>query len=437
MTYRLRALLLDDAPGPAASAVPPSIVLISIDTLRPDHLAAYGYQRPTSPNIDALAASGVLFENAFSTASWTLPAHASMLSGVTPYRHGAIASSTRIRDDVPLLAELLQARGYHTTAFVNAPFVSRSYGFARGFDRFEQRFESRRRDLTERHQQVLAGLALLQPPFFLFVHYMDVHSPYRPPQEFNRFAQDKRALAVLKDGGQRSFVEAQQEIRAGRLHVSPEDGQRLADLYDGEILAMDAKIGELVTALRARFPAAIVVLTSDHGEEFLEHGGLGHGATLYDEVLRVPLIVAGPGVVPGVRVPAMVSLLDIVPTVLDWLGAPQPDGLEGGSLAALLVGRAAGGPRKAALALHTASHDGSLALRGVRDEQHKLIRDDHSGTDELFDLVHDPAERHSLALVARDEKLEQALAQLGVAETVAAPRPDAATVESLKALGYL
>jgi len=111
-------------------ARPRNVVLISIDTLRADHLGAYGYERTTSPNIDALAAEGVLFENAVSPSSWTLPAHATLLSGVSPYRHGAVTSATRIRDDVPLLAELLQARGFHTVAFVNAPFVSRAYGFA-------------------------------------------------------------------------------------------------------------------------------------------------------------------------------------------------------------------------------------------------------------------------------------------------------------------
>jgi arylsulfatase A-like enzyme len=133
----------------------------------------------------------------------------------------------------------------------------------------------------------------------------------------------------------------------------------------------------------------------------------------------------------------MVSLLDVVPTLLDWAGAPPPGGLEGGSLASLLVGRAAPGPRKSALALHTASHDGSLALRGVRDEQHKLIHDDHAGTDLLFDLVKDPAERQSLAPAERDEKLAQALARLRVPEAVDAPQPDPETVKSLKALGYL
>ena len=421
----------------------PNVVLISIDTLRPDHLGAYGYERATSPHIDALAASGVLFENALSPSSWTLPAHASLLSGSSPYRHGAVAATARIRDDVPLLAELLRAAGYRTAAFVNAPFVGRNYGFARGFERFEQRYERKRRDVAERHRQVLEGVAGLEPPFFLFVHYMDVHTPYRPPKEFNRFARDRRSSAVLKDIGEKSVLELQRAARAGRLRVSDADRDRLVDLYDGEILAIDAKIGELLDELRERFPGTIVILTSDHGEEFLEHGGLGHGETLYEEVLRVPLIVAGDGVASGARIDTMVSLLDVVPTVLDRVGVVPPATLDGRSLrAALRAGRDASdagtGGAGATLGLHTASHDGTLSLRGVRAPARKLLRDDRSGTVELYDLRSDRGEHRNLAPAAHDERLERALAALGTAEpSVAAPAPDAETVEALKALGYL
>lgn len=419
----------------------PNVVLISIDTLRADHLRAYGYQRKTSPNIDALAASGVLFENALSPSSWTLPAHASLLSGVSPYRHGAVAATARIRDDVPLLAELLGAQGYHTAAFVNAPFVGRDYGFARGFETFEQRFEKRRRDVAERHQQVLDGVAALEPPFFLFVHYMDVHTPYRPPKEYNRFARDRRSSAVLRDIGELSVLGMQRAAREGRLRVSEADRDRLIDLYDGEILAMDAKIGELITALRTRFRDTIFILTSDHGEEFLEHGSLGHGETLYEEVLRVPLIVTGDGIAAGARVATMVSLLDVVPTVLERVGLAPPSPLDGRSLLATLrAGRdeAAGAGEEPVLGLHTASHDGTLSMRGVRAPARKLLRDDRNGTVELYDLQADPAERRNLAPAAHDQRLEQALAALGAAApSVAAPEPDPETVEALKALGYL
>ncbi|MEW6269088.1 MAG: sulfatase [Thermodesulfobacteriota bacterium] len=415
-------------------ASPPNVVLISIDTLRPDHLGAYGYARPTSPNIDALAARGVVFENAFSPSSWTLPAHATLLSGVSPYRHGAVTSATRIRDDVPLLAETLAARGYHTAAFVNAPFVSQGYGFARGFARFEQRFTEKRAHVAARQRAILEAVAELEPPFFLFVHYMDVHTPYRPPKAFNRFAADRRGGTVLKGVGAGGFLELQRAVRDGKVAISNADRDRLVDLYDGEILAVDAKIGELVRALE-REPDTVIVLTSDHGEEFLEHSGVGHAETLYDEVLRVPLIVTGPGIAPG-RAKTFASLADVVPTFLDWLGGPVPAGLDGRSLVGALR-RSPVPDDDVVLALHTSSHDGRAALRGVRSAGHKLIQDDASGRAELYDVARDPGERTNLLPGAADDRLAQILARLSAPSTVPAPRPNEETVESLKALGYL
>jgi arylsulfatase A-like enzyme len=421
----------------SGSPARPNVVLISIDTLRADHLGAYGYARATSPSIDALAADGVLFESAVSPSSWTLPAHASMLSGVSPYRHGAVTSATRIRDDVPLAAEMLRAHGYRTVGLVNAPFVSRDYGFARGFERFEQRFEHKRRDVAARHAAVLAAVRALEPPFFLFLHYMDVHSPYRPPKGFNRFARDRRSTAVFKSLGQRGFLGVQREIRTGRLRVSEDEVQRLVDLYDGEVLAMDAKVGEIVAAVRSRYPDTVFIVTADHGEEFLEHGSIGHSETLYEEVLRVPLIVAGPGIARGVRVAAQVSLLDVVPTVLELVGAPARAGLDGASLAAALRGEALARDGDALVALQTSSHDGKAALRGVRSPARKILHDDRSGRGELYDLARDPGERTNLWPAPEDDRLARALAALVPPETSPAPRPDADTVEALKALGYL
>jgi arylsulfatase A-like enzyme len=349
-----------------------------------------------------------------------------------------------------LLAELLRAHGYRTTAFVNAPFVGREYGFDRGFNRFDQRFEQRRRDVAERQEEILAAVAALEPPFFLFLHYMDVHTPYRPPAEFNLFAKDRRSSEVLRDLGVKSVLDLQRASRKGPLPMSPADRDRLIDLYDGEIRALDAHLGELLRRLEERFPDTVVVLTSDHGEEFLEHGGFGHGDTLYEEVLHVPLIVAGAGVPSGARVPAVVSLVDVTPTLLERVGAPVPAGLDGRSLLAELgAGGAAAGSTAAVdgagtgddarvLALHTASHDGTLSLRGVRDGDRKLLRDDRKGTVALYDLASDPREQRSGTPSASDARLEQALAQRGVVATgSAAPALDAKTVESLKALGYL
>ncbi|HEY8515802.1 MAG TPA: sulfatase-like hydrolase/transferase [Candidatus Binatia bacterium] len=429
--------LLTGCQTTSATSGPPNVVLVSIDTLRPDHLGVYGYERTTSPNIDALARDGVVFENAVSPSSWTLPAHASMLTGVSPYRHGAVTSATPIRDDVPLLAELLRAHGFHTIGLINAPFVNRSYGFARGFERFEQSFARKKRDGARRHAAVLEAVRTLEPPFFLFVHYMDVHWPYRPPKAFNRFARDRRGKNVLQPLGVRGFLDFQKAVREGRVKLSAEDRQRLVDLYDGEILAMDAKIAELVEAVRERAPNTVFVITSDHGEEFFEHDGFGHSRTLYEEVVRVPLIVFGPGVARGERVSALVSLLDVVPTVLELAGAPLPQGLEGSSLVPALRGDDL---RRddTLIALQTSSHDGYEALRGVRSPTRKLLHDGRSDRSELFDLARDPGERTNLWPATKDERLEAALAALQQPERGRPlPTPDADTVEALKALGYL
>lgn len=421
----------------------PNVVLISIDTLRADHLGGYGYRRKTSPNLDALAARGVLFENAVAPSSWTLPSHASLLSGVSPYRHGAVSAASRIRDDVPLLAELLRAHGYHTVAFVNAPFVGSSYGFARGFERFDERYEQRRRDLAARHRDLIDAVDGLEPPFFLFVHYMDVHTPYRPPKEFNVFAKDKRSSEVLRDVGVGSVVELRNAAREGRFAMSDADRDRLRDLYDGEILALDAHLGTFLATLEGRHPDTLVIVTADHGEEFLEHGAFGHGDTLYEEVLRVPLIVAGPGVARGVRAATLATSVDVVPTVLESVGAAVPEGLDGRSLRPVLRAGGAGTAaardlRTGVVALHTASSDGTRALRGVRGEGRKLLHDDLRKTVELYDLDSDPAERTNLARATTDPVLERALAALGTVTSGASVRqPDPSTVEALKALGYL
>ena len=266
---------------------------------------------------------------------------------------------------------------------------------------------------------------------------MDVHTPYRPPKQFNVFAKDRRSSEVLRDLGETSVLELQRAAREGRLAMSPEQRDRLVDLYDGEILALDAHLGELLRRIEQRFPDTLVILTADHGEEFLDHGGFGHGDTLYEEVLHVPLIVAGPGVAGGVRVSALASLVDVVPTVLERVGAAAPAGLEGRSLLAELRG----GELRAedrTLALHTASHDGTLSLRGVRASDRKLLRDDLKGASALYDLASDPREQRNLLPDAHHASLERALAQLRVPQSgSAAPAHDPKTVESLKALGYL
>ncbi len=410
-------------------------MLVSIDTLRPDHLGAYGYPRDTSPRFDALAKEGVLFENAFAPSSWTLPSHASMLSGESPFVHGAVSKDEAIRDGVPLLAEMLKERGYTTVGLVSGPFVGARYGFTRGFDRFTERFR-RRRVNDAFHAEVLAAVdALPKERFFLFAHYFDVHHPYDPPPEYDRFRTDPSLPRDKRDG---RAMRLQRLLEEGRIEIGPRQRDRLVDLYDGGILAMDAKLGELVDRVRAHADGNVVVIvTSDHGEEFLEHGGLMHSKTLYDEVLRVPLVVAGPDVRRGARVPSMVSLLDVTPTILSLAGASGSRTFAGRSLRLFLEGETREPAQDPQLPLLTLGHDRELALRGFRTKADKLILDLASGRGELYDLRSDPREKQNLYPDERSAALEPALRALEIAEAPRLPKADPETVELLRSLGYL
>jgi arylsulfatase A-like enzyme len=431
----LAAIALASCTRETPPATPPSLLLISIDTLRADHLGAYRYDRPTSPSIDALAAGGALFERAYAPSSWTLPSHASMLSGASPYRHGAVTQRHAIRAEVPMLAERLRDHGYATAGIISAPFLGRRFGFARGFDVFEQHAKrARDRDKAAFHARVLELVGELpRAPFFLFVHYFDVHGPYDPAPAFDRF----RAAARSEGDGNVDKVAAL--VEKGEVEAARAERDRLVDLYDGEILEMDAKISELLAAVRERTKGNVVaILTSDHGEEFFEHGGLRHGRTLYDEVLHVPLVVAGTGVSSGLRVDDQVSLLDVAPTLLELAGAPPIAESEGRSLAALL--RAGAPPDPAAsspLALLTLAHDGSVALRGVRTPAEKLIVDERGPRRELYDLRADPAESTNRYPQAGGAPLEAMISARAIETAPVIPPPKGGLKKRLESLGYL
>lgn len=411
--------------GCTASQPRPSLLLVSIDTLRADHLSCYGNVRPTSPTIDALAASGVLFERAYSPSSWTLPGHASMLSGVSPYRHGATQETRGIRGDVRLLPEILRAGGYQTVAIINGPFVQGKYGFSRGFDRFVEAFDKK----SDYLPQVLGLFEGLDArPFFAFVHFMQVHSPYAPPPQ-HRFDAER---GPTPDADGRHLMELDRRVRAHEVQLTDLDRDYLAALYDGEIRAVDQMVAETIARARERARGRLlVVVTSDHGEEFLEHGGLLHGQTLYDEVLHVPLIMAGAGVPAGQRVGRLSSLLDVVPTILGLLGISPPPGVEGKALLPSGPGQDGTLP----VPLQTSAHDGTAHLRGLRTSSRKLIADDSSGQARLYELGRDPKEQHPVPAVPADPLLRLLLG-LRVAPSSEFPAPQGPELEALRSLGY-
>jgi len=412
------------------------IVLVSIDTLRRDHVGAYGYGPPTTPRLDALAREGIVAEDAVSVSSWTLPSHLSMLTSVDPAIHGGTDMRHGSGRRVPTLPALLRAAGYATRAVTSHLYVSRVYGLDEGFDGLDFHQDRRATDVADRAIDLVDRFG--DRPFFLFLHFYDPHWHYDPPEpQRSLFAKPYRGTITGRWG---DF--------SGRdaASVTPADLDHLLALYDGEIRYTDDQVGRVLDHLAARGALAntLVVVTSDHGEEFLEHGSWEHQKTLYDEVIRVPLIVRGPGVAAR-REPAPVSLLDVAPTVLSWAGMPLPSSFQGKSLLSALPGeRESYGETD-----HTVDGSHKLFLRAGAARWKTILSLDSSGesvrAEEWFDLAGDPSEKRSAmpAATAADAIRARAIARWKAgrsAGTAAGSKPvclSAEQKERLRALGYV
>jgi arylsulfatase A-like enzyme len=319
-----------------------NLVLIGVDTLRPDHLGCYGYDRDTSPNIDDLAARGVLFEDVVAPSSWTLPSFATVFTSLYPTQHGASNERAALRANVPTLASILGANGYATGAIVNAPFLKGTYGVNRGFDfYFMTPPEGRVADGTTR--DALEWIDDNEDgPFFMFVHYFDPHLPYGPPPPFDTMF-DPTYSGPIKSPYNPPGLNLYRTQNFDQMEsLSDADWDRIRSLYDGEIAFTDEAIGRLMAGLRERglTENTLIVFLADHGEEFFEHHGFEHGHTLYDELIRVPLVFSLPGALPeNQRVPRQVRLVDVMPTILDVLGISPWTQVEGTCILPLMTGQ--------------------------------------------------------------------------------------------------
>lgn len=295
----------------------PDVILLSIDTLRADHVGAYGYERDTTPFIDSLAARGTRFSHARSPSPWTLPSHSTMLSGQLPIHHGAVDSGSKVPEDLPLIQERFQAAGYATGAAVATLFVGRRFGFARGFDAFEDFGVTNKNNLkgTVDAEDVFKAAtdfvrAKEGESVFLFLHLYDVHYPYEAPGAWEEKFDRK---GTGKDLRYKNY------FRYLKHPVKAEQMAHQVAQYDEEIAYVDDQLRQLVAQFQAAGRDPLIVVTADHGEEFGERGSWGHAHTLNPEQLRVPLIVAGPGVQTQV-VEQVVGLQDIPPTLAATLG---------------------------------------------------------------------------------------------------------------------
>jgi arylsulfatase A-like enzyme len=332
-------LFLASSARRGSAARPTSLVLVSLDTVRADHMSVYGYGRQTTPRLESFAAGSLVFDRALSSSTWTLPSTATMLTGLLPAQHGANRRTRSLGSEVVTVAERLAAAGYRTAAITEGGFVGPSWGLAQGFDRYDVQpglaWQADTRDVA---RTVAAAETWVREnrnrPFFLFLHTYEAHQPY---VDREGFAQPFLAAA------DRGAAGLSRRVDPRAAPPSTEELARLVALYDGEIARTDHYLSRFLAVLQEMVGDDVaVVVTSDHGEEFLEHGDLEHGfGKVFDPNVRVPLIVRPPAARRGLagRFSMPVSGLDVVPTLLDLAGLPHDD-LPGRSLLAI-----AGGPR--------------------------------------------------------------------------------------------
>jgi arylsulfatase A-like enzyme len=382
------------SPGPRHT-----VVVLLLDTVRWDALGCYGNPNAPTPSIDAIAADGVRFEQAISTSGWTLPAVGSLLTGTWPTIHGGLGKSatlTPIRDEVPTAAEVLKDHGMRTMAIANAAFVSPMLRLDRGFDTFDHEYtynwDTRRADATVDVAIEWLRTHERRSNFFL-IHLFDPHLDYDPPGRYQSAYTGgrKEPPAPLTHSDCLS-------MQNGDDPPSAADVDYIKALYAGEIAFMDAQIARLVAELKALglYEEATVIVVADHGEEFWEHGGFEHGHTLYDELVRVPLIVKPPASVAraGDRVPHQVRIVDVMPTVFDLLGITAPPSFIGESLLPLIRGESV--KERFAFCESTLYGANKIAWRGERYKYILDLEKNASLPEALYDWQTDPGELKNL-----------------------------------------
>lgn len=414
-----------------------NVLLISIDTLRADHLGSYGYPRPTSPNLDEFRKSAVLFETAIAQAPSTAASHGAIFTSQLPSTHGALfARRAALSPNHRTIAEILQANGFRTASFNGGGQLSSAFGFARGFEQHESIAGDE--GLNDRFaDQVAMGIKWLDQirgrQFFLFLHTYETHIPYGPGPEHLKYFRSSYT------GNLPSVITSNiiDRINSGRRKINSDDRQYIIDAYDAEIRSVDEAFGELLKYLRSEdlLDSTLIIVTSDHGEEFGEHGKVGvHSYSLYDELLKVPLIVKLPYQrLPMHSVATQVRSIDIVPTILDILELPPERHQQGKSLAGLLEGSLSEESFRYALSQKDTKRDLPLS---VRTSDWKMLRR------RLFNLRHDPGELTDVSAAHPDIVEELSIMGKRVLEAVPVGQGQATdlkpeALEQLKTLGYL
>jgi arylsulfatase A-like enzyme len=381
----LCALLAGGCVSGEAPARRPNLILISIDTLRADHLGMYGYDKPTSPRLDELAAGGTTFLNAYAHSSYTPPSQTSLLASVHPSVHGVWRHNMAASADVPMLAEILSQAGYATGALTE---LSATH-YTRGFDSYAM-LKPFAGPVAVRDNRETIGAWLGdrgEQPYFLFLHFFAVHLPLSPqPEYLERFETGEYAGRFQGDV---SLPELQ-PIMDGEEQATPEDWTHLKAMYDAEIAEIDTFLGDLFDRMRAdgSFDDTVFAIVSDHGEQYGEHGTQGHSGPMWEYIIRTPMILAGPGIPRGQTVDGRARNIDIAPTLLRLADVEPPDHYEGLDLGPLWRGEET--EERVVIAE-------KRCCRTLVAGNWKYTIMFETGHEELFDLETDPGETTNLA----------------------------------------
>jgi arylsulfatase A-like enzyme len=369
----------------------PSIVVLVLDGAGAKHLSPYGGDVKATPTLDALGRESVVFDRAVSQAVYTIASVGSLLTGQYPERHQSVSFADRLRDDVVTLPAILSRAGYRTAAFAGNAVVSKTFGLDRGYQEFFPVWES---EAYTGHGDSVVGAferwldSRPKEPFFAYVHLREPHFPYNPPPPYDaRFGAGSLYPGGLDDP---AVVEDLNKKAASGAPPGDDVVARIRSLYLGGLAYADSLVGEVLSRLD---PSTIVIVTADHGEALFEHGFLGHNTQLYEESIRVPLLIRVPGLTPR-RVSDLVELIDLPPTILELAGLRNDSGasaFQGRSLVPALAGRSFSGTM-----LAFSRTLWSKPRYSVRSERYKLIWDSRTGSSELYDLERDPGERTTL-----------------------------------------
>jgi len=448
----------------------PNILLISIDSLRRDHLSCYGYVKETTPNIDKLAAKGTIFDNAISTTCWTLPSHMSMFTGLYNMQHGVDDDGKALNPAIKTLPQYMKDAGYQTYGIFSGPYLHPVFGFSRGFDEYVDCSNSKKLaenvlemdqfmpELGKKHvsshkditSEIIAQTFSTwfenknnDKPYFAFIHMWDVHFDYIPPPPYDKLYDPHYQGTITPNFANNPRLTP---------NMCTRDLEHLIALYDGEITWTDYNIGEIINLLEnsKTLKNTMVIITADHGEQFFEHGRLGHD-DLYDETLRIPLIIYYPKGFENNKMTNHVSHVDLFPTILDVSDQDIPIYLSGESILKQVENNEDG--ERLLLAEYNSKQRKRL-MKSVRTVDWKFLCNIKRSRFMFFDLENDEKEQHSLIpykppIIIPEKVKEKVFESVeyynGINETMPyfksmdtiIPEIDKATEEHLKALGYI